>query len=241
MSLCNDVAISAFLTRHLPRVADRQKGILLDLGCGQQPYQSIYKGLFKQVVTGDSELRSRINARLSSVALPFRDNSFDVVLISEVIEHIDEVSLTLSEISRILRPGGHLFITWPFMWPLHELPRDYTRFTEYGMERLLANSGLQIENLERRGDLLCLSLSIFEHLTFNGMESLARLPIMGSILFRPAQIMVTKAVRKLWNAYLYIVGDGERIRPRLIGEGLKGPLNHLALWTLGYCAKARKV
>ena len=240
MSLCNDVVIDQYLKGQLADLADPQNAVLLDLGCGRQPHRSLYDSLFKTIVTADFAVRSKIGVQIDVSALPFRDSSFDVILLTEVIEHLQDTALALTEISRVLRRGGHLLITWPFIYPLHELPGDYNRYTEYGMERLLKHAGLRVENIQRRGDVLCVLLAIGEQFVFNGLEVLARTPVLGRNVFGSAKRMMSVLARISWETYFLLLRGSKRTRPDKIGEALKGPLNHLALWTLGYCARATK-
>lgn len=69
-------------------------------------------------------------------ALPFPPDSFDVVLANNVIEHLRDPVAGVAEMRRVLRPGGELLFTIPFLYPIHEAPHDYTRFTVHGLRRL---------------------------------------------------------------------------------------------------------
>jgi SAM-dependent methyltransferase len=68
--------------------------------------------------------------------LPFASESFDVVLANNVIEHLHDPAVGVAEMRRVLRPGGDLLFTIPFLYPIHESPHDYTRFTVHGLRRL---------------------------------------------------------------------------------------------------------
>ena len=57
----------------------------------------------------------------------------------------------MQEIHRVLKPGGLLFFTVPFLWPLHEVPFDQYRYTPYALERHLTNSGFRNIKLEAMG------------------------------------------------------------------------------------------
>lgn len=70
-------------------------------------------------------------------ALPFQDESFDTVVALEVIEHIPHPELMVREIYRVLKVGGHLVLSAPFLWRVHRTPKDYWRFTRDGFESLL--------------------------------------------------------------------------------------------------------
>ncbi|MGH7636200.1 MAG: class I SAM-dependent methyltransferase, partial [Gemmatimonadaceae bacterium] len=68
--------------------------------------------------------------------LPFADASFDVILANNVIEHFHDPAAGVAEMRRVLGPGGLVLYTIPFLYPIHEAPHDYTRFTRYGLARL---------------------------------------------------------------------------------------------------------
>ena len=50
----------------------------------------------------------------------------------------------MTEAKRLLRPGGHLILTAPFFWPLHEEPRDFYRYSPYGLRYLLEETGFEV-------------------------------------------------------------------------------------------------
>lgn len=66
--------------------------------------------------------------------LPLKSESMDVALLLEVIEHIPEYKQVLDEIHRVLKPGGTLYISVPFVYPIHDAPQDFQRFTLYGIK-----------------------------------------------------------------------------------------------------------
>jgi len=68
----------------------------------------------------------------------------DTVTLFQVLEHIAEPQQLLDEVYRILKPGGRLIITVPFMWHIHEAPHDYYRYTRYGLEYMLRKAGFLI-------------------------------------------------------------------------------------------------
>lgn len=78
-------------------------------------------------------------------ALPFADGTFDVILANNVIEHLSEPAVGVAEMRRVLAPNGQVLYTIPFLYPVHEAPHDYTRFTRYGLRRLFRDfSGVEI-------------------------------------------------------------------------------------------------
>jgi SAM-dependent methyltransferase len=83
--------------------------------------------------------------------IPLDDDSVDSALCIEVIEHCPYPSSVLGEIARVLRPGGTLVLTVPFLWPLHDPPNDFCRHTPWSMERLVRSAGFSRVDVEPTG------------------------------------------------------------------------------------------
>lgn len=122
--------LDAFLRRH----ATSQP--VLDIGCGNDQYGRH----FPNRTTLDIAARPGVGVDIVGDAhhLPqIPDASFDVILCTEVLEHLHTPEKALAEFRRILRPGGTLIITTRFIFPLHDVPGDYYRYTKYGLRHLL--------------------------------------------------------------------------------------------------------
>lgn len=75
------------------------------------------------------------------LALPFQSDAFDGVVLTEVLEHCTDPKAAVAEVFRVLKPGGLLLVTSPFVWPTHGIEgeyKDYWRFTRQGWELLLS-------------------------------------------------------------------------------------------------------
>lgn len=122
--------LDAFLARH------RSDKKTLEIGCGSDRYGHY----FPNRTTLDIVARSGVKVDIVGDAhhLPMiPDASFDVVLCTEVLEHLHTPALALAEFHRILKPGGKLILTTRFIFPLHDVPGDYYRYTKYGLRHLL--------------------------------------------------------------------------------------------------------
>lgn len=86
-----------------------------------------------------------------AASLPFEDACFDGVFCLEVLEHVPEPESVLKEIARVLKRGGRAWITMPFLYPLHDAPFDFQRFTEYGLRRSMRQAGLEVTSLRKTG------------------------------------------------------------------------------------------
>jgi SAM-dependent methyltransferase len=67
------------------------------------------------------------------------DNTYDCVFAFEVLEHCHSPFLVTKEIERVLKPNGLCIGSTPFLYPLHDLPFDFYRFTEFGLKKLFEN------------------------------------------------------------------------------------------------------
>jgi SAM-dependent methyltransferase len=83
--------------------------------------------------------------------IPFEDDSFDSVLITDVIAHIFKPENLVNDISRVLKPGGHLVLTSPFFYWISEPPYEFYRYTEFALRRFCEEANLEVIHLEAYG------------------------------------------------------------------------------------------
>jgi len=69
--------------------------------------------------------------------LPFRENSIEAVQCMQLAEHVEDPQRMVSEIDRVLKPEGEVYLTVPFMYPYHEAPIDLNRWSEEGLKSLM--------------------------------------------------------------------------------------------------------
>jgi len=126
----------------LPTGAD-----VLDVGAG--------RGDFKQIFTSHAYVGvdiypyPEIDLAVDLTEInPFNERSFDLVVLANVIEHVYEYRLLVSRCAILLKPGGRLLITVPFLLKLHQEPLDYHRYTHYALIQLAAENQLSVERLD---------------------------------------------------------------------------------------------
>ena len=137
----------------LQKSAPRLKGKFLDVGCGKKPYKNyLLENHFIETYTGLDIETALVyeegvgpDVTWDGSNMPFEDNSFDSMMATEVLEHCPDPLLIVQEMKRVLKPGGVLFFTVPFLWNLHEVPHDHYRYTPFALERIFRQCGMQLE------------------------------------------------------------------------------------------------
>ena len=111
----------------------------------------------------------------------FEDECYDAVFMVEVLEHVKSPQKALQEVHRILRKGGILILTTPFLFEIHDRPYDYYRFTKYGLELLLEDyASVQIQARNRYLDaiiVLIMRLFVSHHIQDKAIAILLMLAV----------------------------------------------------------------
>jgi len=127
-------------------------GRMLDVGCGIKPYQRIAKGFVDKHIGLDhpNTLHGENSIDVFGLAdhLPFSDESFDTVLSTCVLEHLEEPASAIAEINRVLVGGGYCILSTNFFWHIHEPPRDFYRYSKYGLQYLFEKYGFTIIDIK---------------------------------------------------------------------------------------------
>lgn len=135
------------LSEAISKLSNQIKGDLLDVGCGTKPYRALfevntYRGL--DIDSTITRARGKADDLYDGKKFPYSDGSFDSVLCNQVLEHVFNPNEFLLEINRVMKPGGKLLLTVPFVWDEHEQPYDYARYSSFGLKALLEKNGLII-------------------------------------------------------------------------------------------------
>ncbi len=122
---------------------------ILDVGCGLRPYEkyfydSSYIGLDVKK-SGRNAIDKLPDVYFDGLNIPFKSNNFDAVVCTQVLEHCIDPMKLASEMYRVLKRKGKVFITVPFMWGKHEEPFDFRRFSGNGIRKLIEDAGFKIK------------------------------------------------------------------------------------------------
>lgn len=158
-------------TRKSPNGVEKVKGRFLDIGSADRWIEPLLRNETHYVAldfppTGRDMYGGKPDIFADARRLPFVEGCFDGVACLEVLEHVPDPAAVMSEIGRVLRRGGHAWISMPFLYPLHDAPFDFQRYTRYGLQRDAKLAGLEVVGLRRTshavrtaGLLACLAIA----------------------------------------------------------------------------------
>jgi SAM-dependent methyltransferase len=153
---------AAFYCDMAPLIAEHARGRTLDLGAGRLAWRNLLMQHVAGYFSGDvTKEHTDLNVVFDvTQGLPFADAAFDTLFCCSVLEHAPEPWGALSEMYRVLVPGGIAIVSLPFLLHLHDEPHDYYRFTRYGIEHLAVRAGFQVAQVVVNGGLFHLILNL---------------------------------------------------------------------------------
>ncbi len=190
----------AILHRWLLSWQDRIRGIVLDVGGEKYSLVAFQFG-------GQRGAEACICLNLSPAKkpdvvadgghIPFGTGTIDTVICLETLEHVRDPMQVMRELARVLRPSGLLFLSVPFLYRLHGAPNDFWRFTQYQVEHMLRQAGLEIVHMEHLGRLL----TVLCDMTKQAISEIrwAALRWTLGLFFLPAAALAI-SLENLWNS-----------------------------------------
>jgi len=130
------------------------RGIVLDLGGKKENKRGVFRPPDQQVdhwIYLNIKTSERPDIVGSAELLPLKDCSVDWIICTEVLEFINNSEQMFSEVNRILKKGGCLFLTTPFLYRIHDQPHDLQRFTNQKLKLLCEKVSLSIKLLQPQG------------------------------------------------------------------------------------------
>ena len=132
-----------------------ERRVIVDAGAGEVRFSEYFSGhvfVAMDSRVGDSKWDySKIDVCADLCRIPVASGKVDLVISTQVLEHVPNPGQVLLEIARILRPGGRLLLTAPQGWHEHQQPHDYFRFTRYALRNLIEEAGFREVEIQPLG------------------------------------------------------------------------------------------
>lgn len=184
----------------------QQKINILDFGCGNKPYKELFKDISNSFIGADIEGNESADIIINmNGTLPSPDKSFDCVLSTQVLEHVENPKLYLDESFRVLKDNGILILSTHGFWQYHPDPTDYWRWTSAGLKKIIAEAGFTIENIYSIQSLPTISLQLWLDATLHKVPRLFKK--LYSLIFQLVMEMIDKRIENKFseNASVFIV------------------------------------
>lgn len=208
-------AIEVFVSDSSKKIKRGQK--VLDAGAGPCPYKELFSHAHYEA-TDFTDEHNMMDFVCSLDKIPQKDKTYDAILCTEVIEHVEYPQKVINELCRVLKSGGKLFLTCPQGWMLHQKPYNFYYFTKYGLESLLNNAGFKKYTIKPMGGYFWF---LADAIRFNSVLDQYRKiwPI-----YYPLKLIEFALAKTFFPLALFYLDFIDRERD----------------WTMGYCVEAVK-
>lgn len=145
----------SLLKRLMPVLEKYVRGNLLDAGAGRLSYRFLLERHCSSYRSVDIDVRGGPVDAIGDIRrLPVKDETFDSVFCTQVLEHVEEPQAAMAEMFRVLKKGGSAIFTVPHLGYLHNEPHDYYRYTKHGLRYMMEKSGFAVEQIIPAGGLI---------------------------------------------------------------------------------------
>ena len=199
--------------RNLKHLGETVTGRVLDIGCSDQHVRQYldrscyYVGIdYYQTATRWYKSRPQIYA--DAQQLPFDEDSFDSVLLLDVLEHLPEPKSCIAEICRVLKPAGRFILQVPFIYPIHDAPLDFQRWTIHGLYKLMGEYGFEVIETRAFGEPLE-TAALLKNIALSRtlIESVTRKTLFAAfVIFLPFSVFINNV--SAWIFTLISPGSG---------------------------------
>lgn len=204
--------------------------VVYDVGCGEKPFEKFLQDKVAKHIGVDIEdgfyNKSHIDIVGTAYEVPVDSNEADAVISTQVIEHLEKPVEALTEAHRLLKEGGVLFLSFPFLYPVHAAPYDFMRYTDFYIQNTLKDIGFEIvENHHVGGFWYCIAL--FIEIYLNG--------------FNRGLLKKTKIIiffRWIIQSILFLLHHLEGASLKFFGKNPQGLRRN---WTVNQVLVARKI
>ena len=200
--------------------------VVLDAGAGSCPYRDFFShceystqdftNLQGEQLSGGQYGEIDYVCDISSI--PLGNGSFDVVLCSEVLEHVADPAAVVQEFARILKPGGKLMLTAPLGSGIHQAPYHYYGgYTPFWYEKYLAKAGF--DHISIKSNAGSLQACAQESMRFIQLSRPFKLgmPLWAELLWLPIWLMLLPFMAILAPLYSYMLRSYDKNRNFTVG------------------------
>jgi SAM-dependent methyltransferase len=146
-----------------------QDALILDVGAGRGDFKAAFRG--KKYLSLDIYPYPEIDLVCDLIdKVPFKQDSFDMVTLLNVCEHVYDPANLIKRIFPIIKPGGKMLITIPFLLKIHQEPVDYGRYTNIALERMGKDAGFHVEEIDCFFDYVGLIQEAISEFRFWGLN-----------------------------------------------------------------------
>lgn len=164
----------------LSKQSGSQKLKILNIGSGGEIYQRLNQINNAQIIQTDIDETRNPDIVADACDMPmFKDGEFDAIFMMEVLEHVNEPWRAIPEINRVLKKEGKFILSTPFIFPLHDEPYDFYRYTKYGLKHLLKDFG-QV-TIRKRNDYMEAIYVLFARMIMTKSGRLNRIGVIAFI------------------------------------------------------------
>jgi SAM-dependent methyltransferase len=207
--------VHAVFFREFKRAAAQHlHGLVIDIGCGIKPYSRLIEAHSTKYIGIDHHCpineKYNIDIMATAYATGIQSDAADSVICTAVMEHLEEPEIALRECHRILKKGGVAIYGIPFIWYLHEEPRDFFRFSKYAIEYLFRKTGFEILEIKALSGFFVtvaqLSTTVLYHFHKGPMKYIPIIPVIGFCIQISGLVLdrLFKNERYTW-AYMAVV------------------------------------
>lgn len=187
------------LDRCFEEFAPLGSGKAIDIGGENQNLRgsfnrAAYRNFHWLVVNIDEGANPDLVSDASEIPLP--SNSFELIIMSEVLEHLESPDAALREVGRLLTPSGQAIITMPFLYQVHGDPHDFQRWTPQKFRIECQAAGLRILELKPMGGLIAVVFDLLRSYVFRLQSNPIRAKLLRYILRSLRKLVVQKSTKE---------------------------------------------
>lgn len=186
------------------------QSLVLDVGCGLRPYEEFFAdGSYTGIdvaTSGRTEGGKKPDRFFDGVQIPFAGAYFDAIICTEVLEHCVSPEELVKEMYRVLKPGGRILITVPFIWGVHESPFDFRRYSPFGLIKLIEGADFHIDQLGKLTvgidairQIVASEINNFERNVLDTRKGITRMQALRRRIYKRLSAFLWDKVFRFWR------------------------------------------